>query len=75
MVVSTFLINTVVQATLLFIGTALIENGKLTAEILLAFMLYQGQLQVSQSLPVVFVETSLTSALLATYAQLPTNVE
>jgi hypothetical protein len=55
MAVSTFLINTVVQATLLFIGTALIERGKLTGEILLAFMLYQGQLQVSHSVSVVFV--------------------
>lgn len=45
MVISTFLINTVVQATLLIIGTALIQHGKLTGEILLAFMLYQGQLQ------------------------------
>ncbi|CAB9500409.1 Lactococcin transport/processing ATP-binding protein LcnC-like [Seminavis robusta] len=45
MAVSTFLINTVVQATLLLIGTALIQHGKLTGEILLAFMLYQGQLQ------------------------------
>ena len=45
MVISTFLINTVVQAALLFIGTALIEKGKLTGEVLLAFMLYQGQLQ------------------------------
>lgn len=45
MVISTFLINTVVQATLLIIGTTLIEHGKLTGEILLAFMLYQGQLQ------------------------------
>lgn len=46
MVISTFLINTVVQASLLFIGTALIQHGRLTGEILLAFMLYQGQLQV-----------------------------
>ena len=46
MAVSTFLINTVVQAALLLIGTALIEQGRLTPEILLAFMLYQGQLQV-----------------------------
>lgn len=47
MAVSTFLINTVVQGTLLLIGTSLIQHGKLTGEILLAFMLYQGQLQVS----------------------------
>lgn len=45
--VSTFLINTVVQGTLLMIGIALIQHGKMTGEILLAFMLYQGQLQVS----------------------------
>ena len=50
MAVSTFLINTVVQATLLLIGTSLIQHGKLTGEILLAFMLYQGQLQVGQEL-------------------------
>lgn len=47
MAVSTFLINTVVQAALLLLGTLLIERGHLTPEILLAFMLYQGQLQVS----------------------------
>lgn len=46
MAISTFLINTCVQAALLLIGTALIEHGWLTPEILLAFMLYQGQLQV-----------------------------
>lgn len=46
MVVSTFLINTCVQAALLLVGSILIEEGKLTAEVLLAFMLYQGQLQV-----------------------------
>ena len=45
MAISTFLINTCVQAALLFIGTTLIEQGTLTPEILLAFMLYQGQLQ------------------------------
>jgi ABC-type multidrug transport system fused ATPase/permease subunit len=45
MVVSTFLINTVVQSALLLIGTVLISQGRLTSEILLAFMLYQGQLQ------------------------------
>eukprot|EP00804_Cyclotella_cryptica_P002015 CCRYP_007442-RB/>CCRYP_007442-RB protein AED:0.10 eAED:0.10 QI:445/1/0.91/1/0.90/0.83/12/85/927 len=45
MVVSTFLINTCVQAALLLVGSILIEEGKLTAEVLLAFMLYQGQLQ------------------------------
>jgi ABC-type multidrug transport system fused ATPase/permease subunit len=45
MVVSTFLINTLVQAALLLIGVRLIEEGNLTPDILLAFMLYQGQLQ------------------------------
>lgn len=45
MLVSTFLINTVVQSALLLIGTMLIREGRLTSEILLAFMLYQGQLQ------------------------------
>jgi len=45
MAISTFLINTCVQAALLLIGTALIEHGRLTPEVLLAFMLYQGQLQ------------------------------
>mmetsp|Transcript_27336 Transcript_27336/g.41361 ORF Transcript_27336/g.41361 Transcript_27336/m.41361 type:complete len:854 (-) Transcript_27336:1618-4179(-) len=45
MAISTFLINTVVQALLLLIGTNLIREGRLSSEILLAFMLYQGQLQ------------------------------
>jgi ABC-type multidrug transport system fused ATPase/permease subunit len=44
-VVSTFLINTVVQGALLWFGTRLIEEHKLTPGILLAFMLYQSQLQ------------------------------
>jgi len=44
-VVNTFLINTIVQGTLLWIGMLLIEHGKLTPGILLAFMLYQSQLQ------------------------------
>jgi ABC-type multidrug transport system fused ATPase/permease subunit len=43
--VSTFLINTVVQGVLLWFGTTLIEEGKLTPGVLLAFMLYQSQLQ------------------------------
>ena len=46
MAVSTFLINTCVQAALLFIGSVLIMEGRLSSEVLLAFMLYQGQLQV-----------------------------
>jgi len=45
MTVSTFLINTIVQASLLWIGTKLIQHDKLTAGVLLAFMLYQAQLQ------------------------------
>jgi len=45
MTVSTFLINTLVQGLILYIGTRLIQADRLTAEILLAFMLYQGQLQ------------------------------
>lgn len=47
MFVSTFLINTVVQGTLLLYGSYLIQKGQLSGEVLLAFMLYQGQLQVS----------------------------
>eukprot|EP00537_Pseudo-nitzschia_pungens_P005045 CAMPEP_0172365276 /NCGR_PEP_ID=MMETSP1060-20121228/8203_1 /TAXON_ID=37318 /ORGANISM="Pseudo-nitzschia pungens, Strain cf. cingulata" /LENGTH=818 /DNA_ID=CAMNT_0013088493 /DNA_START=387 /DNA_END=2843 /DNA_ORIENTATION=- len=45
MFVSTFLINTIVQGTLLLVGSVMIQRGMLTSEILLAFMLYQGQLQ------------------------------
>mmetsp|Transcript_12116 Transcript_12116/g.22676 ORF Transcript_12116/g.22676 Transcript_12116/m.22676 type:complete len:830 (-) Transcript_12116:3118-5607(-) len=45
MVISTFLINTVVQGLLLYVGMILIRNGQLTAEVLLAFMLYQSKLQ------------------------------
>jgi ABC-type multidrug transport system fused ATPase/permease subunit len=45
MTISTFLINTVVQSALLWIGAYMIERHQLTAEVLLAFMLYQGQLQ------------------------------
>ena len=45
MVVSTFLINTVVQAALLWYGSYLIYQDRLTSDVLLAFMLYQGQLQ------------------------------
>jgi ABC-type multidrug transport system fused ATPase/permease subunit len=45
MFVSTFLINTLVQGTLLLVGSYMIQNGNLTSEVLLAFMLYQGQLQ------------------------------
>jgi len=45
MFVSTFLINTLVQATLLLLGSIFVQQGTLTADVLLAFMLYQGQLQ------------------------------
>jgi len=43
--ISTFMINTVVQSLLLLIGAHLIQEGRLSSEVLLAFMLYQGQLQ------------------------------
>ena len=42
---NTFLINTCVQGSLLIYGSWLVQQGALKAEILLAFMLYQGQLQ------------------------------
>lgn len=45
MFISTFLINTVVQGTLLLVGSYMIQQGTLTSGVLLAFMLYQGQLQ------------------------------
>lgn len=48
MFVSTFLINTCMQALLLYIGTMMIKEGTLSPEILLAFMLYQSQLQVRE---------------------------
>lgn len=48
MFVCTFLINTIVQGTLLLVGSYMIQHGNLTGEVLLAFMLYQGQLQVSR---------------------------
>ena len=44
-VVNTFLINTIVQGTLLWIGMLLIEDHQLTTGVLLAFLLYQSQLQ------------------------------
>ena len=47
MIVSNFLMNAVVVSSLLFIGMILIQRGQLTADILLAFMLYQGSLQVN----------------------------
>lgn len=45
MAVSTFLVNTCVQATLLLVGARLVGEQRLDAEVLTAFMLYQGQLQ------------------------------
>lgn len=45
MIISTFLINTVVQALLLYVGMYLIRNDQLSPEVLLAFMLYQSKLQ------------------------------
>ena len=47
MCISTFLVNTFVKSILLLVGSHLIQTGKLTPEVLLAFMLYSGQLQVS----------------------------
>jgi len=45
MLVATFLINTCVQAIILFIGTMLIIHGELDPHVLLSFALYQNQLQ------------------------------
>jgi ABC-type multidrug transport system fused ATPase/permease subunit len=45
MAVSTFLINTIVQGSILWFGSYLIYHHRLAADVLLAFMLYQGQLQ------------------------------
>ncbi|GMH69795.1 hypothetical protein TrRE_jg8180 [Triparma retinervis] len=45
MVVSTFLVNTCVQAALLYVGTRLVKEQGMEVSILVAFMLYQGQLQ------------------------------
>jgi len=45
MMISTFLINTFVQALLLYVGTILVRNQDLKVEVLIAFMLYQSQLQ------------------------------
>ncbi|GMH53546.1 hypothetical protein TL16_g01475 [Triparma laevis f. inornata] len=45
MVISTFLVNTVVQAILLYVGSRLVEEKGMEVDVLLAFMLYQGQLQ------------------------------
>ena len=49
MAISTFLINTFLQAAILTIGAIIIyrDNMDLSPEVLLAFMMYQGQLQVN----------------------------
>lgn len=49
MLISTFLINTCVKAVLLYYGVVLYMSGELDAHILIAFMLYQDTLQVSES--------------------------
>ena len=45
MLISTFLVNTVVQALLLYVGMVMIQKGTVSVEVLLAFMLYQSKLQ------------------------------
>lgn len=45
MAISTFLINATVQAVLLYVGGLFVEEKQMHVEVLLAFMLYQGQLQ------------------------------
>ena len=45
MVCSTFLVNTVMQALLLYFGGRLIVADEMKASVLLSFMLYQGMLQ------------------------------
>jgi len=45
MVVSTFLINTIVQGSLLLAGGMMVKSGDLGLGVLIAFMLYQSQLQ------------------------------
>eukprot|EP00667_Euglena_gracilis_P004099 EG_transcript_4115 len=45
MVVSTFLMNMVVQAALLIAGSHLVSRNSMKVEVLVAFMLYQAQLQ------------------------------
>lgn len=49
MAISTFLINTFLQAAILTIGAIMIyrDDMDLSPEVLLAFMMYQGQLQVN----------------------------
>ena len=45
MLIASFLVNTVVQALLLYIGMIMVEDGTVSVEVLLAFMLYQSKLQ------------------------------
>ncbi len=45
MFISTFLINTCIQALLLYVGMLLIRSDRMSADVLLAFMFYQSQLQ------------------------------
>jgi len=45
MAISTFLINTCVQGLLLYVGTVLVKRGEVGSDVVLAFMLYQSQLQ------------------------------
>ena len=45
MFIASFLINTVVQALLLYVGMVMVRNGTVSVEVLLAFMLYQSKLQ------------------------------
>ena len=45
MVVNTFLVNTVLQAALLAYGARLCLKEGMHPQVLIAFMLYQGQLQ------------------------------
>jgi len=45
MVVNTFLVNTVLQAALLYYGAHLCLKEGMRPRVLIAFMLYQGQLQ------------------------------
>ena len=50
MAISTFLINTFLQAAILTVGAIMIfrDDMELSPEVLLAFMMYQGQLQVNK---------------------------
>ena len=79
MFVSTFLINTVVQSVLLLFGAHLIQHHRIKADVLLAFMLYQGQLQVSAQMPpdcilIIFLKNvRMSLSTVAHYRLLPSN--